>query len=184
MGKVIAQQLLLILQQLTFQSFCDRLSCSKSLRGLDGRRQQSRKVPRWVGSPTFGIHNHRRTIIRSSTWFSCSKVLIPYFILFLLALTQYWSLNLLYFVNFDFRIFLSYQSRQILLETELGSSSEPANICGCPSSDGSNLGASDPHCPFVRKRELIQLFLWVLVSFFLLLLWSFDNSLFWTLFPL
>ena len=63
------------------------------------------------------------------------------------------------FVNFDFRIFLSYQSRQILLETELGSSSEPANICGCPSSDGSNLGASDPHCPFVRKRELIQLFL-------------------------
>ena len=79
--------------------------------------------------------------------------------LFLLALTQYWSLNLLYFVNFDFRIFLSYQSRQILLETEIGSSSEPANTCGCPSSDGSNLGASDPHCPFVRKRELLQLFL-------------------------
>ena len=63
------------------------------------------------------------------------------------------------FFNFDFRFFLSYQSRQILLETELGSSSEPGNTCGCPSSDGSNLGASDPHCPFARKRELIQLFL-------------------------
>ena len=60
---------------------------------------------------------------------------------------------------FDFRIFLSYQSRLALLETELGSSSEPVNTCGCPSSDGSNLGASDPHCPFVRRRELIQLFL-------------------------
>ena len=60
---------------------------------------------------------------------------------------------------FDFRIFLSYQSRLALLETELGSSSESVNTCGCPSSDGSNLGASDPHCPFVRRRELIQLFL-------------------------
>ena len=57
--------------------------------------------------------------------------------------------------NLDFSIFLSYQSRHILLETELGSSSEPVNTCGCPFSDGSNLGASDPHCPFVRKRELI-----------------------------
>ena len=60
---------------------------------------------------------------------------------------------------FDFRIFLSYQSRLVLLETELGSSLEPVNTCGCPSSDGSNLGASDPHCPFIRRRELIQLFL-------------------------
>ena len=60
---------------------------------------------------------------------------------------------------FDFRIFLSYQSRLALLETELGSNSEPVNTCGCPSSDGSNLGASHPHCPFVRRRELIQLFL-------------------------
>ena len=87
--------------------------------------------------------------------------LIPCYFYWLL--TWYWSSDLLYFllINFflNFRIFLSYQSRQILLETELGSSSEPANTCGCPSSDGSNLGASDPHCPFVRKRELIQLFL-------------------------
>ena len=63
------------------------------------------------------------------------------------------------FVNLAFRIFLSYQSRHALLETELGSSPELVNTCGCPPSDGSNPGASDPHCPFVRRRELIQLFL-------------------------
>ena len=57
------------------------------------------------------------------------------------------------FVNFSFRIFLSYQSRQALLETELGSTLELSNSCGCPPSDG-----SDPHCPFIRRRELTQLF--------------------------
>ena len=36
------------------------------------------------------------------------------------------------FVNFSFRIFLSYQSRQALLETELGSTLELSNSCGCP----------------------------------------------------
>ena len=65
----------------------------------------------------------------------------------------------IFLLIFDFRIFLSYQSGLVLLETELGSSSEPVNTCGCPSSDGSNLGASDPYCPFIRRRELIQLFL-------------------------
>ena len=62
------------------------------------------------------------------------------------------------FVNFSFRIFLSYQSRQALLETELGSTLELSNSCGCPPSDGSYPGASDPHCPFIRRRELTQLF--------------------------
>ena len=62
------------------------------------------------------------------------------------------------FVNFSFRIFLSYQSRQALLETELGSTLELSNSCGCPPSDGSYPGASDPHCPFVRRKELTQLF--------------------------
>ena len=36
------------------------------------------------------------------------------------------------FVNFSFRIFLSYQSRQALLETELGSTLDFSNSCGCP----------------------------------------------------
>ena len=63
------------------------------------------------------------------------------------------------FVNFSFRIFLSYQSRQALLETELGSTLELSNSCGCPPSDGSYPGASDPHCPFIRRRELTQLFM-------------------------
>ena len=61
-------------------------------------------------------------------------------------------------INFFFRIFLSYQSRQALLETELGSTLEFPNTCGCPPSDGSYPGASDPHCPFIRRRELTQLF--------------------------
>ena len=61
-------------------------------------------------------------------------------------------------VNFSFRIFLSYQSRQALLETELGSSLELSNTCGCPPSDGSYPRASDPHCPFIRRRELTQFF--------------------------
>ena len=61
-------------------------------------------------------------------------------------------------VNFPFRIFLSYQSRQALLETEFGSSLELSNTCGCPPSDGSYPGASDPHCPFIRRRELTQFF--------------------------
>ena len=62
------------------------------------------------------------------------------------------------FVKFSFRIFLSYQSRQALLETELGSTLEFSNSCGCPPSDGSYPGAFDPHCPFIRRRELTQLF--------------------------
>ena len=62
------------------------------------------------------------------------------------------------FVNFSFRIFLSYQSRQALLETEIGSTLELSNSCGCPPSDGSYPGVSDPHCPFIRRRELTQLF--------------------------
>ena len=61
-------------------------------------------------------------------------------------------------VDFSFRIFLSYQSRQALLETGLGSSLELSNTCGCPPSNGSYPGASDPHCPFIRRRELTQLF--------------------------
>ena len=62
------------------------------------------------------------------------------------------------FINFSFRIFLSYQSRQALLETELGSPLELSNSCGCPPFDGSYPGASDPHCPFIRRKELTQLF--------------------------
>ena len=61
-------------------------------------------------------------------------------------------------VNFSFRIFLSYQSRQALLETELGSTFGLSNTCGCPPSDGSYPGASDPRCPFIRRRELVQFF--------------------------
>ena len=58
--------------------------------------------------------------------------------------------------NFSLRIFLSYQSRQALLETELGSTLELTGTCGCPPSDGSYPGASDPSCPYIRRREIVQ----------------------------
>ena len=120
-----------------------------------------------MGSPTSGIHNHKRTILWGFIRFSYSKVLILYSVLLYWPYLDTGVLNSLgfffffffFFFNFYFRIFLSYQSRRILLEMELGSSSESGNICGCPPSDGSNPGTSDPHCPFIRKRELIQLFL-------------------------
>ena len=58
--------------------------------------------------------------------------------------------------SFSFRIFLSYQSQQALLETELGSTLELSDTCGCPPSDGSHPKASDPHCPYIRRREIVQ----------------------------
>ena len=119
-----------------------------------------------MGSPTPGIHNHKRTILWDFTRFPYSEVLILYFVPFYWPSLDTGVLNSASFVNFGLWIFLTYQSRWILLETELGSSSELGNTCGCPSSDGFNSSTSDPHCPFIRKRELAQLFLWVFSLFF------------------
>ena len=77
-----------------------------------------------------------------------------------IAQSHYWSFQSLFkckfLNNFSFRIFLSYQSRRALLETELGSTLELTDTCGCPPSDGSYPGASDPHCPYIRRREIVQ----------------------------
>ena len=54
------------------------------------------------------------------------------------------------------RIFLSYQSRQVALESELESKMESMDSCGCPPSDGSFSRASDPHCPYIRRKEVFQ----------------------------
>ena len=131
-----------------------------------------------MGSPTPGIHNHKQTILWDFTRFSYSEVLILYSILLYWPYLDTGVLNSLSVVTFGFRIFLSYQSRRILLETELGSSSELGNTCGCPSSDGFNPGTSDPHCPFIRKRELAQLFLWVFLFFFFKISDSFTKILY------
>ena len=104
--KVIVQQLLLILQQLTFQ-FLAFEPVTPDLWGvLDIRKQQSRKVPRWMGSLTSGIHNHKRTIFWGFIRFSYSKVLILYSVLL------YWPYldtgvpnSLVFFLIFDFQDF-------------------------------------------------------------------------------
>ena len=95
--------------------------------------------------PDFLIKRH---VLSTLFYYNDSILLLKFQILFIHKV----------FVKFSFRIFLSYQSRQALLETELGSTLEFSNSCGCPPSDGSYPGAFDPHCPFIRRRELTQLF--------------------------
>ena len=63
------------------------------------------------------------------------------------------------FVLFIFRIFLSYESRKLILESELSSNPNPSNSCGCAPSDRSFPKASNPTCEFVRRREVFK-FLW------------------------
>ena len=57
------------------------------------------------------------------------------------------------------RIFLSYKSRKVILESELSSNPNPSDSCGCAPSDGSFPKASDPTCEFVRRWEVFK-FLW------------------------
>ena len=65
------------------------------------------------------------------------------------------------------RIFLSYESRKSILESELASNPNRSDLCGCAPSDGSFPKASDPTCEFVKRREVFK-FLWlVLLHFFL-----------------
>ena len=82
-----------------------------------------------------------------------------YFFLYI-AQSYYWSFQssfkCKFLHNLSFRIFLSNQSRQALLETELGSTLELTDTCGCPPSDGSYPRASDPHCPYIRRRGIVQ----------------------------
>ena len=49
------------------------------------------------------------------------------------------------------RIFLSYESRRLILESELSANPDPSDSCGCAPSDGSFPKASDPTCEFVRR---------------------------------
>ena len=63
------------------------------------------------------------------------------------------------FVLFIFRIFLSYESRKLILESELSTNPNPSNSCGCAPSDRSFPKASDPTCEFARRREVFK-FLW------------------------
>ena len=58
-----------------------------------------------------------------------------------------------------FRIFLSYKSRKLALESELSTNPNVSNSCGCAPSDGPFPRASDPTCEFVRRREVFK-FLW------------------------
>ena len=67
------------------------------------------------------------------------------------------SMHLLFF--YFLRIFLSYESRKLILEAELSTSPNPSDSCGCAPSNGSFPKASDPTCEFVRRQEVFK-FLW------------------------
>ena len=60
------------------------------------------------------------------------------------------------FSFFFFRIFLSYESRKLALESELSINPNPPNSCGCAPSDGSFPRASDPTCEFVTRQEVFK----------------------------
>ena len=53
-------------------------------------------------------------------------------------------------------IFLSYESRKLILESELSANPNPSDSCGCAPSDGSFPKASDPTCEFVRRQEVFK----------------------------
>ena len=57
------------------------------------------------------------------------------------------------------RIFLSYESRRLILESELSANPNPSDLCRCAPSDRSFPKASDPTCEFVRRWEVFK-FLW------------------------
>ena len=59
------------------------------------------------------------------------------------------------FVNLSFRIFLSYQSRQALLETELGSTLDFSNSCGCPLLMVPTLGPLTFTVPLSEEENLL-----------------------------
>ena len=54
------------------------------------------------------------------------------------------------------RIFLSYESRKLILESELSTNPNPSDSCGCAPSDRSFPKASDPTCKFVRRWEVLS----------------------------
>ena len=60
------------------------------------------------------------------------------------------------FANFSFRIFLSYQSRKALLETELGSTLDFSNSCGCPLLMVPTLGPLTLTVPLSEEENLLS----------------------------
>ena len=74
-------------------------------------------------------------------------------------LSPFFELTNSTFVLFISRIFLSYESRKLILESELSANLNPSDSCGCAPSDGSFPKASDPTCEFVRRWEVFK-FLW------------------------
>ena len=65
----------------------------------------------------------------------------------------------LFFTFYFLRIFLSDESRKLILESELSTNPNPSDSCGCAPSDGSFPKASNPTCEFVRRQEVFK-FLW------------------------
>ena len=89
-------------------------------------------------------------------------ILFPFFLVFKLdvfSLCSFISFISFFFTFYFLRIFLSYKSRKLILESELSTNPNLSDSCGCAPSDGSFPKASDPTCEFVRRWEVFK-FLW------------------------
>ena len=95
-------------------------------------------------------------------------ILFPLFLLFSSWMFSFFIYLFIFFFKLNnitdstfvfLRIFLSYKSRKLILESELSTNPNPSDSCGCAPSDGSFPKTSDPTCEFVRRWEVFK-FLW------------------------
>ena len=89
--------------------------------------------------------------------FLINRYILLFFILLSILLLKFQiSLIQKIFVNFSFRIFLSYQSRKALLETELGSTLDFSDSCGCPPLMVPTLGPLTLTVPLSEEENLLN----------------------------
>ena len=92
-------------------------------------------------------------------------ILFPLFLLFSSWMFSFFIHSFLFKLNnltdstfYFLRIFLSYKSRKLILESELSTNLNPSDSCGCAPNDGSFPKASDPTCESVRRQEVMKVF--------------------------
>ena len=121
---------------------------------------------------SFGL-SLRNTFPMDIQWTFLSKVGYDHTSLFLslfvfIIIFEFLSLNFLISQFLFFRIFLSYKSRKLVLESELSINPNLSDSCRCaPVTDLSR--ASDPTGEFVRRWEVFK-FLWLVFQCYFILL--------------
>ena len=103
-------------------------------------------------------HGHPVDIL-VKRWVTVGILLPPFFSSWMFSVFIHSFHSSLFFTFYFLRIFLSYKSRKLILESELSTNPNPSDSCGCAPSKGSFPKASDPTCEFVRRWEVLK-FLW------------------------